>query len=337
MKNIYSDCFGKFKCIADKCPDSCCAGWDVVVDDETYELYKELDGSLGEKIREAMTVDRDGDRIFVLKNGRCPFFNRDNLCDIIIEKGDNCLCRTCREFPRIRQDYTAFCEHMLSFACPEAAGLMLESENNYEKFGRYELCFDGYGYNAEFMEFLLDVRSKSVEILRDKSLSFSSRLKKCLEFNKEVQNKIDSFYEDDTAGEKLPENDICRDVAYIIEFFKSLDIMTDKWAKMLQNVNLRGEKPKIDRFGEYFEKIALYYVYRYYLNAIDSQNVLNTIKKIACACIVISCVCEDKSDFVQVACLYSKEVEHSYENEEALESEFYENKAFSVKNLLKLI
>ena len=47
MKNIYPSYFEKFRCIADKCPDSCCRGWDVVVDDETNEFYKTVGGEFG--------------------------------------------------------------------------------------------------------------------------------------------------------------------------------------------------------------------------------------------------------------------------------------------------
>ncbi len=29
----------KFKCIADKCEDTCCAGWEIVIDEETYDYF----------------------------------------------------------------------------------------------------------------------------------------------------------------------------------------------------------------------------------------------------------------------------------------------------------
>lgn len=35
MKIAYHEFYRDFKCIANKCPDSCCKEWDVVVDDDT--------------------------------------------------------------------------------------------------------------------------------------------------------------------------------------------------------------------------------------------------------------------------------------------------------------
>ena len=82
MKTAYHEFYKDFKCIADKCPDSCCKEWDVVVDDDSYIKYKNADGAFGEKLRSVMTIDADGDRIFTLNNNRCPFWNKDMLCDI---------------------------------------------------------------------------------------------------------------------------------------------------------------------------------------------------------------------------------------------------------------
>ncbi|MGN0442032.1 MAG: flagellin lysine-N-methylase, partial [Acutalibacteraceae bacterium] len=85
MKSTCHEFYNKFKCIADKCPDSCCKEWDVVVDDDSYTKYKNAGGEIGERLRRVMTVDSDGDRIFTLCNNRCPFWNEDMLCDIYIE------------------------------------------------------------------------------------------------------------------------------------------------------------------------------------------------------------------------------------------------------------
>lgn len=41
-----------FKCIADKCKDSCCVGWEIDVDEVTREKYKALGTPLGREICE---------------------------------------------------------------------------------------------------------------------------------------------------------------------------------------------------------------------------------------------------------------------------------------------
>lgn len=134
MKHIYPLYYKNFKCIAYKCPDSCCKGWDVVVDDESNEYYCTVGGTFGDKLKKLTGIDGDGDRIFISQNGRCPFWNSDSLCDIYINLGEEHLCKTCKSFPRITQDYTAFSEHLLSLACPEAARLILCTDFAYDDF-----------------------------------------------------------------------------------------------------------------------------------------------------------------------------------------------------------
>ena len=38
--------YNKFKCIASKCSDNCCIGWEIDIDSKTYEKYKNVTGSL---------------------------------------------------------------------------------------------------------------------------------------------------------------------------------------------------------------------------------------------------------------------------------------------------
>lgn len=114
----------EFKCIADKCRHTCCAGWEIDIDDETYELYQKLPGEMGDKIRASI---EDGH--FVLdEDERCPFLNENNLCLIILNLGEDYLCDICHEHPRfyIENELGEYeCGYGLS--CEEAARLTLFS------------------------------------------------------------------------------------------------------------------------------------------------------------------------------------------------------------------
>ena len=46
------DYFSEFTCIADKCPDTCCAGWQIVIDEESLEKYKKIKHSKERKVME---------------------------------------------------------------------------------------------------------------------------------------------------------------------------------------------------------------------------------------------------------------------------------------------
>ena len=45
MLTFKPDYFDRFRCIADKCPDSCCKEWEVQVDDDAAAYYRSLPGS----------------------------------------------------------------------------------------------------------------------------------------------------------------------------------------------------------------------------------------------------------------------------------------------------
>ena len=340
MKHIYPDFYNKFKCIANECPDSCCKDWDVVVDDESDRFYSTVSGDFGDKLRRLTVTDNDGDRIFVSQNSRCPFWNKDMLCDIYINLGEEHLCATCRNFPRITQDYTAFTEHTLSFACPEASRLMLAEDDAYKAFDNYDVDFEDVDYNADFMHFLLKARKATSKIFSNRQNSFAERLKQALAFNNMVQTLIDEEdFCSDFSDFDIPEsNSEKSDYSFIFALHKKLEIMDSNWSKLLSEAEKYcNDKPISNEYDAEFERLALYYIYRYYLNAIDSYDALSTIKRIACAYIVIDKIALQTPDITRLMQQYSKEVEHSYENSETLEFEFATSAEFSVDNLINLL
>lgn len=318
MKHIYPTYYKNFKCIANECPDSCCKDWDVVVDEESESFYNSVNTEFGEKIRSLTVTDNDGDRIFVSQNGKCPFWNKEMLCDIYINLGEEHLCETCKNFPRITQDYTEFVEHTISLACPEGARLILETEYDYNEFDNFK--YDG---DNDDLSFLIEARYITAQIFKNRIKSFAQRLIEALEYNKKVQNRLEKYSE--AEGEN--------NLQYIFELHQKLEIMGDEWREILESVG--NNKPDENHDIE-FERLALYYIYRYYLNAIDSFDVLSTIKRIACAYLVLS-RCNLVDSCTRLMQLYSKEVEHSYENSEMLESEFVFAPQLSVSSIINSI
>ena len=320
MEHFYPKYYHNFKCIAADCPDSCCKGWDVVVDEESERYYSSIDGKIADKIKKVTVTDEDGDRIFALNEGKCPFWNNDKLCDIYISLGKEHLCKTCRNFPRITQDYGSFVEHSLSLACPEAARLILESDKSYESFCKVRESTDAE-YDIELMTLLLETRQNTINILQENHKPFISRLVEAIEYNTKIQNAIDGTSDNYKATS---------DFGFIADVFMGLDYVDSEWKHAVEEINI---SPK-NTHNELFEKIAEYYVYRYYLNAISSGYVLSTLKRIVCAYLIINSISE-KYDFSAAVQQYSKEVEHSYENEEALEELFEYDGRFGALNIIE--
>ena len=94
-----------FQCIADKCEHSCCIGWEIDIDEDSYDYYMGIEGAFGERLKE-QTVTEDEEHSFVLrKNGWCPFLDQNKLCDIYSELGEEALCEVCTEYPRFVVEY----------------------------------------------------------------------------------------------------------------------------------------------------------------------------------------------------------------------------------------
>lgn len=54
------DYFSEFSCIAGDCKDSCCLGWEIDIDEDSYEYYQTLPGEVGERLRKGMYETEDG-------------------------------------------------------------------------------------------------------------------------------------------------------------------------------------------------------------------------------------------------------------------------------------
>ena len=287
-------------------------------------------------------VDEDGDRVFAFKNGVCPFWNSERLCDIQKKYGEQHICETCRSFPRICQDYTEFSEYMLSLACPEACRMIITSNNPFAAFTISEINSQSNGYQKEFMNFLLFARKQTAALFSEKTVPFKTQLKKCILFTEYVQALIDEeCFNKEKLLKYVPEmpRDENRSRKFVFEMHRKLDIMDKNWLEEL--IFSADSCPKdTERTDFEYRNIALYYIYRYYLNAIDSYDVITTIKRIYCAYVVCSAMTAKRNaenNFSErniILQRYSKEIEHSDVNSSLLSDIFMFDPDFSSENLV---
>ena len=75
MTTEYPSYYDSFFCMAGSCPDTCCAGWEIEVDDETYYRYLTIPGPFGDRLRQALSErQEDGEYLHYLErrgNGSC--------------------------------------------------------------------------------------------------------------------------------------------------------------------------------------------------------------------------------------------------------------------------
>lgn len=190
MRYIIPDYYKKYACIADRCEDTCCAGWQIVVDDRSWRRYLHVRGLFGRYVRRAL---RKKDHTFrQTKDGRCAFLDQNNLCRMYRALGRNSLCRTCRRYPRHVEEFENVREVTLSLSCPEVTRILLDREEpvrflTYEKEGEETWQdFDPFLYSL-----LLDGRETIYAILQNRSVPMEARTWMVLRLAGEMQEKVD--------------------------------------------------------------------------------------------------------------------------------------------------
>ena len=167
MLYTFPDYYKEFQCTADRCEDTCCAGWAIVIDGGTLKRYRQTGGSLGARLRRDI---RWKEKVFRRREERCAFLDEENLCDIYKELGQKGLCRTCRLYPRHIEEFENVREVSLSVSCPEVAGILL---GRREPVRFLEFRREGQESWPEFDELtysvLADGRDVMIRILQDRS------------------------------------------------------------------------------------------------------------------------------------------------------------------------
>ena len=381
MKIRVPSYFNEFRCIAEKCEDTCCAGWGIVIDDKTNSLYEKVDNEFGKVLRSKILKDSDGDNVFLLNNGNCSFLNENKLCDIYSNLGENYLCHTCKEFPRYTEEFLSLREVGISLSCPEAARIILKSD---EKFS-FSLSEDIEEYDLESdieEEVLLDfLNSREVvfSILKRENLDFATKLSMILKFVKDVQDKIDlgdmheivdviSEYKKGAFLEKI----VISLLSYK-ERHNNKHINIEEYFKVYKEINHINENDPLglDKALKYFEEnketltykhkefndyyknnlykfknILVYFIFKYFMKSIFDYDMSAKIK----LAIVSSLMIKELSivrwvekgefteeDLVDIAHMYSKDIEHSDENIETLQEIFETNEIFEIHEILGIL
>ena len=321
--------FDEFRCIASACPDSCCKEWGVQVDAVSAEFYRGLVGPLGDRLREVLW-DEDGETVMTIVDGRCPMWRADGLCRIQAELGEQALCKTCREFPRLTHDYGDFVEMGLELSCPEAARIILnasmdgktvETERNDWEDGEPE-------YDGEAMAVLQRTRGRALEILGDPGRNTGEMLSLLLLYGYQAQGELDGDEEMDfdpeTALDSVREMVKKADIREIPAFFLGLELLTQEWKERL-------EAPEPGNWDGRTGAMARYFVERYWLQAVSDYDLVGRVKFSIIACLLVKTL---GGDFEKTAQLFSKEIENDADNVDAILDAAYAHPAFTDDKLL---
>ena len=227
MRYTVPDYYKKFKCLASDCPATCCAGWQIMIDDESLKKYAACPGIFGNRLVNSINWEEGR---FKQYHSRCAFLNEENLCDIHLEKGQKFLCRTCRRYPKHMEVYENEREISLSLSCPFVArGLLnkkdkarfftVEKDRNGsedKKIVQNERIYkeresvlsrlkgrklsnvwkteteDDDSFDEFLYSVLQDCRDAMISMAQNRNEALNFRMAKILALSHDVQNRIDS-------------------------------------------------------------------------------------------------------------------------------------------------
>lgn len=284
-----------FKCIGPECVDTCCAGWDINIDEDTYEKYINSTGKLKElvhgKIRENRNSSDYLNKGFMIlkENNKCPFLNDNLLCDIHGGVGEENLCITCKRFPRVYNIVDGVYEKSGLPSCPEICTKALLNKDKMEFIEIEEVVdesaieirriidteiFEG---SDSLLQYFWDIRVNSINIMQNRSFSIEERLG----ILKSFYTKIEECHnEQDFEGieellEEYSEGNIEFDSLKTLDLNESnefyLSLIDEKLVKNIRSIRLK------ECVEEYKKEILQVNNIAKYIN--DEKSIIKSIGK----------------------------------------------------------
>lgn len=298
MKEYTLNYYPQFKCVAEKCKHTCCAGWEMNIDRESLEKYKKVESEFSSALKTG--IDFRKSKFKADKFKRCAFLNEKGLCEIIINLGENSLCQVCKDHPRFRSFFDDRTEMGLGFCCEEASRIILSRQ---EKIELVLVNDDGANEELDFnQKNILEFRKKVLDVLQNRSVDINDRIENLLK-----ECKAD-FIESDFNK--------------IIKTFLSFERLDKAWAKRLKSINKRFDKSTNQNLSLYCEQFLVNGIYRHLSDAEDTIEVRARTLAVLFSWWVVKSVIEietninkDLLDFtIDVVRAFSAEVEYSQKN-----------------------
>ena len=160
--------YDSFKCIADKCRFTCCSGWDINIDINTYEKWNKENNKFKNMLNKLNFVDENNIIVNKKTSDSCPFLDDRGLCNIVKNNGDEYLSLTCKTFPRIENLFDGIKELTLSCSCPEVVDIIDKIE---------EIILEKH-HNDDYTELPMEmkIRDTIIHIIKEKDINIESKL-----------------------------------------------------------------------------------------------------------------------------------------------------------------
>lgn len=243
MTEVYPSYYPQFACRAGACRHTCCRGWEVDIDPETRERYRDVAGPLDAALCRSIIDGPDGAFFRMREDGRCPFLLESGLCQLILELGKDSLCQICTDHPRFRSFFSDRTELGVGLCCEAAAELVLSQE------APMELCVEGKERLQPDEKDLIFARTMLLSVAQNRDWPLDARMEELLE----------------RSGTSLPE----WDGEEWFRIFSELERLEPDWADwllLLKKAPVLQVPPELDLPGE---QLLCYFLYRHLPAALE--------------------------------------------------------------------
>lgn len=336
-------CFLGFQCIAGDCRDSCCEGWEIDVDEESFQRFQSVGGDFGEVLRSSIVTDEDGTHHYRLDGERCPFLRPDGLCQQILTLGEDALCEICTEHPRFHAPFGEIEETGFGIACEEAARMLFASPEPLT------LVQDGNDEEPEdeSYSFLMACRNQLFSIAQDRTLTIYERLGTILTFADDAQDCLDmGLLSAPELSESFEEITPGMGGSWL-DWLTTLEPIDGQWTEALEDALAAAQYPEMmEDFSEEmedsawkYENLLVYLLFRYILKAYDDNDLLYWCRAAVFGVLTVETLAFGRwlrnhgalshQDFEDIARIFSKEIEYDPDIIEGLDVVFEEFPPFS--------
>lgn len=295
--------YNDFKCTANKCKFTCCEGWDINIDKDTYERWEKDEKDSTYLLNGVKTKEYNGkEEYFINKETfeKCPFLDCEGLCNIVKSHGEGYLSKTCHSFPRMNNNFGHKRELSLSCACPEIVEIL---DKIHEKIG-----MEPESSNDEEEDLLeLKIRESLIDIVSEEEFSLDERL--LIGFDMLLNILEDESYTSEEILleelEKYSDNEYRKEVAYVyneIELNRvdSLLEINSLFLDMVENYrevsNLKYILEEISNFAEEANTESLSEEWKEYKENFKEFHKL--LEKCIVSKIYSNCISDDMEDMI---------------------------------------
>ncbi|MFR3235349.1 MAG: flagellin lysine-N-methylase [Blautia producta] len=296
--------YDNFTCIADRCPATCCAGWQIVIDEKSLEKYNHVQGEFGIRLQKSIDWEEG---VFHQYNRRCAFLNKENLCDLYRELGAEGLCDTCRLYPRHIEEFEEVREFSLSLSCPVAAEMILGQKEPVHFLEEADEALEEEDYedfDSILYDWLEEAREVLFGILQNRKLSIATRMalilntadlaQKALDHGTLLELDLEAEIQDflgrsQTIKKKKTETEFLEIRKKMLKDLQKLEVLREEWPRILERLEqqlyapdegnyqqirqefcrqMQGTEEQKQQWEIYKEQLLLFFLYTYFCGSV---------------------------------------------------------------------